>query len=59
MVLVAHEAAFASTESFQGDWDNTFWGGELPTLGWIDTITLVNPGAHFLFILCCTVAYLR
>ncbi len=26
-----------------GDWDHEMWGGELPTRGWIDAATLVNP----------------
>ena len=26
-----------------GDWDHTNWGGELPTHGWIDSVTRDNP----------------
>ncbi len=26
-----------------GDWDHTLWGGELPTKGWVDSVTPNNP----------------
>jgi predicted amidohydrolase YtcJ len=27
----------------RGDWDHTLWGGELPTRGWIDSVTPNHP----------------
>ncbi len=46
--FVRRIAAFAKTVPAGtwiqgGDWDNERWGGELPTRGWIDSVTPNNP----------------
>jgi predicted amidohydrolase YtcJ len=45
-------AAFAATQApnewiYEGNWDHTLWGGELPKKEWIDDYTPKNPCALF------------
>ena len=46
--FIARIKAYAATVSpgtwiTGGDWDHTHWGGELPSKGWIDSVTPNNP----------------